>query len=86
MVTTVNLTPTLALVAAQAERYRSLCDQYGLPPESPAREVEAAILRKGEHIGFGHAMMAVQEAATEVIKAEKRAYRNGVDAATLADW
>lgn len=72
-----------------ALRNRSLATgfhNYGLPSDASWQAVEAAILRKGEHVGFGHAMIAVQEAATEVIEAEKRAYRNGADAATLTDW
>lgn len=86
MVTAVDMTSTLAAVSMQAERYRKLCRNYGLPADASWRDVEAAILRKGAHTGFGHAMIAVQEAVTEAIKAEKAAHRNGAAAGTLADW
>lgn len=86
MNTMIDITPSLAVTSIQAAYFRKLCRNYGLPSDASWQAVEAAILRKGEHVGFGHAMIAVQEAATEVIEAEKRAYRNGADAATLTDW
>jgi hypothetical protein len=85
MTTSTNLTPTLAAVSVQAAQHRKLCQRYGLAPDATADEVETAILRRGEHVGFGHAMLAVQEAVSGVVKVEKAMYRAGNGCATLGD-
>lgn len=85
MTTTIDLTPAIAVASMQAAYFRKLCRNYGLPSDASWQDVEAAILRRGEHIGFGHAMIVVQDALSGVVKVEKKAYKNGTESATLAD-